>query len=136
MSDQPLTPEQIEQRDKRIEEVKRLRLFVKDKLYPAVVDATTSVEDAKMFLTSFSAMMMDVFLEQMKDMKFIDLKLHNKLNKTDPNYKHYIALLALFGNESVFNARELIEGMKSEIEMMIRNEMSDRKLESLKTNFL
>lgn len=130
------TKEEIEADMKRIAEVKRLRSLVKDTIYPAVVEASISIDDSKFLLHSFSTMMMDKFLESMKEVKFTDLKLVDRLDPKAPKHAEYVKLLALFGNETVFTARELIEGMKMEIEMMISNEMKERKLETLKTNFL
>jgi hypothetical protein len=120
----------------RVQEAKRLRAFVKDKLYPAIITTSTSIDDAKFLLGSFSNMMMEQFLAKMKETKFIELKLHEKLDKNSPKYKEFIELLALFADENVFTSRELIEGMKNEITMFIDNELKGRKLETLKTNFL
>lgn len=130
------TKEEIEADMKRGAEVKRLRALVKDSIYPAVVKASISIDDSKFLLHSFSGMMMDKFLESMKEVKFVDLKLGEKLDLKHEKFAEYQELLALFGNETVFTARELIEGMKAEIEMMISNEMKERKLDTLKTNFL
>jgi hypothetical protein len=132
----PRTKDEIAEGMKRIQEAKRMRAFVRDKFYPALVNATTSIDDAKYLLGSFSNMVMERFLEQMKEMKFIDLKLHEKLDKKNANYDKFVELLALFGSENVLTARELIEGMKNEVQMNIDNELKGRKLETLKTNFL
>lgn len=132
----PQTKEQIAEGMKRVQEAKRLRAFAKDVLYPAVINASTSVDDAKFLLGSLANQMMEVFLARMKETKFIDLQLHSKLDKNAPNYKQYIDLLSVFANENIFTARELIEGMKNEIQMFVDNEMKQRKLDTLKTNFL
>lgn len=116
--------------------IKSMRSFVKDKFYPALLKSTSSIDDAKFLLSSFGNMMFEQFLSQMKDTYFVDLHLEKKLDKTSPSYKEYFNLLTLFGDKNVFEARELIEGMKAEIEMMINNELKERKLETLKTNFL
>ncbi len=130
------TKDQIADGMKRIQEAKRLRALARDVLYPAVINASTSIDDAKFLLGSFSNQMMEAFLAKMKETKFIDLKLHEKLDKTAPNYKQYIDLLAVFANEDIYSARELIEGMKNEIQMFIDTELKARKLDTLKTNFL
>lgn len=132
----PRTKEKIRDGMERVQEAKRLRAFVKDQLYPVLINASTSIDDAKFLLGSFSNQMMEAFLAKMKETKFIDLKLHEKLDKSAPNYKQYIDLLAVFADESIFTSRELIEGMKGEIEMMVTNELKARKLDTLKTNFL
>lgn len=128
--------EQIEKKMQNVQRAKELRIFVKDKFYPALIEATTSIDDAKFLLSSFSNMVMEQFLSEMKEKKFIDLELHTKLDKNAPNYKEYVNLLALFGDENVYDTRELIEGMKGEIDQLITNELKDRKLETLKTNWL
>lgn len=117
-------------------EVKDKREFVKDKFYPALLKASTSVDDAKFLLGSMSNTVMETFLAMMKDKKFSDLHLEKKLDPKAPNYSEYLALLELFKDENVFVARELIEGMKNEIQMMVDNELKERPLASLKTDFL
>lgn len=128
--------EEIADGMKRVAEAKRMREFVKTKFYPALMSASTSIEDAKFLLGGFSNQIMETFLAQMKEKKFIELKLHEKLDKKSPLYKEFVAMLALFSDENVFTARELVEGMKNEIQMFIDTEMKDRKLDTLKTNFL
>ncbi len=128
--------DEIEAGMKRVQEAKRLRAFVKDQFYPALLKASTSIDDAKFLLSSFSNMVMEQFLSQMKEKKFIDLQLHNKLDPKAPNFKDYQDMLALFGNENVYDARELIEGMKMELDALVTAELKDRKLDTLKTNWL
>ena len=130
------TKEEILKGMQNVQKAKELRAFVKDKFYPALVAATTSIDDAKFLLSSFSNMVMEQFLAQMKEKQFIELKLHEKLDKNSPNYKQYVDLLVLFGDKSVYDTRELIEGMKGEVDMLITNELKSRKLETLKTNWL
>lgn len=128
--------QQIAEGMKRVQEAKRLRSFVKDKLYPALLDASESIDDAKYLLGSFSNMMMEKFLAKMKEIKFNELKLEEKLDPKAKKYEQFKVMLDLFKDESIFTSRELIEGMKNEIEMMITNEMKERELHTLKTNFL
>jgi hypothetical protein len=128
--------EQIAQGMKNIQEVKRMRAFVKDTFYPQLILASTSIDDAKYLLTSFSNMVMEQFLTLMKEKKFAELNLKDKLDPKLPQYEEFVKLLDLFNDETVFSARELIEGMNMEIQTMINNELKERKLDSLKTNFL
>lgn len=132
----PKSKEEILQGMKNVQKVKEYRTFVKDKFYPALLKATNSIDDAKFLLGSFSNMVMEQFLSQMKEKQFVELHLENKLDKKADNYKEYFEILTLFGDKNVYDVRELIEGMKGEIEMLITNEMKERKLDTLKTNFL
>lgn len=129
------TKEQLIKEMQNLAKVKKYRAFVKDQFFPLVVKASTSVDDAKFWLTAFANMLTEQFLSKMKETKFSDMKLEEKLDKKDPHYEDFKAILKLFEEENVYSARELIDGMKGEIEMMITMEMKERKLDSLKTNF-
>ena len=121
---------------RRQQKARYLRAFIKEKFYPALMEASTSIDDAKFLLSSLSNMVMENFLAQMKETKFVSLNLGAKLDKKAKNFPQYAAMLALFADENVLQARELIEGMKSEIELFINDEMKKRKLDTLTTNFL
>lgn len=115
--------------------VKVYRAFVKDEFYPLLLEATTSIDDAKYLLGSFSNMLMEQFLGLMKEKKFVELELEKKLDSKAENYESYKKILDIFKDKNIFDARELIEGMKEEIDMMITNELKERKLETLKTQW-
>lgn len=110
--------------------------FTKEKFFPALIEATDSVEDATIFLGSINTILMEEFLGFMKEKKFSDLNLVNKLDQKDENYEKYKALLSLFDEMNVFEAKDLIEGMKNEINLFIQEEMKNRKLDSLPTRWL
>lgn len=130
------TKEEIVKGLKDVKEVKRMRSFVKDKFYPQLLTASSSIDDAKFLLTSLANMLMDKFLSQMKEKKFKELSLETMLDPAHAKHEEYLKILKLFEDENVYVARELIEGMRGEIEMMINAELKERKLETLKTNFL
>lgn len=129
------TKDEIAQGMENVRKVREMREFVRDRFYPVLLRASTSIDDAKFLLSSFSNMVMEQFLSLMKEKMFEELKLQDKLDKKAANYKDYKELLQLFTGRDVFTARELIEGMKAEVEMMITTEMKERKLETLQTNF-
>jgi len=128
--------EQIVKGMKDVQEVKRQREFVKDKLYPALLTATTSIEDSKYLLTSFGNMIMQEFLALMKEKKFNELNLTSKLDSKSPQFEEIKKMIELFNDESVFTARELVEGMVGEVESNVTNELKSRPLSTLKTNWL
>lgn len=120
----------------RMEEVKRTRAFVKDKLYPALLKNAETIDDTKFFLGSMSNLIMSEFLAWMRDKKFSELHLEDKLDPASPLYENYKEIIDLFKDESIFNTKELLDGMKGEIQMLVDNEMKGRKLETLKPDFL
>jgi hypothetical protein len=113
-----------------------MRIFVKDKFYPLLLTATTSIDDTKFLLGSLSNMLMEQFLAKMKEVKFEELKLETKLDPKSPQYDEYKKILELFTGRDIYSSRELIEGMKQEVEALILGELKSRPLSTLKTNWL
>jgi hypothetical protein len=105
--------------------------FIREVFLPTVEKGCKNVEDAKMFLSSIGTVIMERFLQQMKEKKLSDLNLIQGLDDKSPDYEGYKAILELFNDKSVFEAKELIEGMRSEIDLWITEEMRSRTLESL-----
>jgi len=118
------------------DKVKKQRIFVKDKFFPALCKATESINDADIFLQSFSSMIMDTFLQQMKDKKFEDLSLASKLDQNSPKYKEITTLIHLFDGMSLRDAQHLIDGLKDEIRMFYKRDMGSRKLDTLMIDWL
>ena len=129
------TKEQIAKEIQTMQKVKLYRAFVKDEFYPLLLTATTSIDDAKFLLTGFANMVFEQFLTLMKEKKFSELNLEAKLDPENPNYEEVKKILVLFGDKTVFEARELIEGMRGEIDGLVNAELKERKLETLKTNW-
>lgn len=110
--------------------------FTKEKFFPALVNASKNVNDAKMFLTSFSNILMETFLSKMKTIKVGELDLTKILNPKDEKYNEFKTMIELFDNQDLFTAKELIEGMKGEIDMWVKDELDNRKLSDLKLKWL
>lgn len=110
--------------------------FVKEQFYPALCDASKSIDDATMFLSSINTIMMEEFLSSMKDRLFSDLKLETKLDPKDEKHEELAKLLSILGTKTVYDAKSYIEGMRSEIQLFLNEENKDRPLKSLKTNWL
>ncbi len=115
--------------------LKKLK-FTKEEFYPQLIKASKSVDDASTFLASISTVMMQKFLEMMKEKKFSDLKLSESLDPKDTKHAELVELLDLFKDDSVFDARDKIEGMKREIDQFINDEMQTRQLSDLKPKWL
>lgn len=110
--------------------------FAKDKFYPALMKSSKSIDDATMFLSSISTVMMEKFLGIMKERKMSDLKLIDALDSKDEKYEDIKFLLELFEDMTVFDARDYIEGMKNEVNLFIQEENRVRPLSDLKTRWL
>lgn len=131
-----LTTEQIlEQTRKRAEWVEKMK-FVKEVFYPALCKATNSIEDAMQNLTIINSVIMEKFLARMKEVTMKDIDIYTNLSPSDPQYENLKAMLELFDDKSVFEAKELFEGMKQEIQLFLNDEQKERKLEDLKCKWI
>lgn len=119
----------------RMEEARKSRAFVKDKFFPALIKNDESIDDTKFFLSSMSNLIMTEFLTWMREKKFSELHLEEKLDPASPQYENYKAIVELFKDETIFNTKEIIDGMKGEIQMIADKELKSRKLDTLKTEF-
>jgi len=115
--------------------IKKMK-FVREDLFPALCDASDNIEDAKMFLSSINTVIMERFLERMKTLTFKDLQIIEGLDKDGDKFGQYQKLLALFDDVSVFDAKDYIEGMRSEIDVWIADELKERPMSSLKTTWI
>lgn len=105
--------------------------FIKEKFWPALNDATDSIEDAQMFLQGFNAALMQSFLAAMKEKKFGEYSLVDKLDPKHEKIEAQKKLVALFDEYTVFDAKGLIEGMTNEINTFIQDEKKKRPLATL-----
>lgn len=110
--------------------------FVRGKFWPALLEASTSIDDASTLLSGFNTTIMQEFLGMMKQKKMSELQLGVKLDATSDKFLENQKLLELFEEMSVFEAKEMIEGMRNEIAQFQLDEMRERPLSSLKTKWI
>lgn len=121
---------------KKNADFKRRMAFVKEKFWPALCESAENIKDAQMLMEGFNTQIMQSFLGKMKEVKLSDLKLEAQLDQTSPKYPEHLAMLKLFEDMSVFNAKDLIEGMREEINLFVTDELAERPLSSLKTRWV
>ncbi len=110
--------------------------FVKESLFPALCKATTSIEDALSNLSIINTVILEKFLARMKTVKMKEIDIYSNLSKDDPQYEGLKTLLNLFDDMSINDAKELLEGMRSEINLFLQEEQKTRTLDSLPTKWL
>lgn len=122
---------------KRKEEVARKGKIVVDHFYPSLIEATVSIDEAKMLIQSVTSLIMAEVLGTMKEKKFSEImpSLIEKLCPDNERKEEVTKLLETVKDENIYVAREVIEGMSRAIETMINDEMKDRKLDSLKADW-
>jgi len=110
--------------------------FTREVFYPALCEATVSIDDACILLGGFNTVIMQEFLALMKDKTLKELNLGNKLDPFNMKLEESKKLLALFEDMSVFDAKDYIEGMRNEIQLFLTDEAKERPLSSLKTKWV
>lgn len=125
------TKEQILHEMKSNADFQTKMTFVREKFWPVLLEASESIDDASILLSGFNTTLMQEFLSLMKEKKMKDLNLSSKLDADSKKYPENQKLLALFDDMSVFDAKDLIEGMKNEIQLFITEELKTRPLSTL-----
>lgn len=129
--------EEIIADEKRKKEIERKKSLIVDKFYPALIEATISVDESKALIQAIGTLMMEEVLKTMKERNFLEIKqsLIDKLCTDGERIEQITSLLSTFDGENLFVAREITEGMTRAIEAMITDEMRDRNLGTLKTKW-
>lgn len=130
------TKEQIISDLKKNKDFMEKMKFTREVFYPALCKASHNIDDASMFVSSINTVMMEKFLGFMKEKKLSELNLVDNLDQKDEKYEELKELLHLFDDMNVFDAKSHFEGMKSEIQLFVNEEMKGRQLESLKTRWI
>lgn len=125
----PKTREELELEVKR-EESKR---FIMTKFYPAVAAATTSVDEASALLQAAGELIMGEAMNVMKTMKISDVKniIVRKLAPNDERLLEIEALIALFDEKTLFDARVSLQNMQSLIEQIKIDMAREKKLQDI-----
>ncbi len=129
----PLTKDELFMQQERMYE----RQFVKEKFYPALVNATKSVDEASMLLQAITALIMEEAMAVLKEKNMKEIR-NRIIKKLDPDSERGLSmetLVTLFDKQTLFKARSYIEGMKAVLEQMKIEDMQSRGLETLKPNW-
>ncbi len=130
---QPKTKEQLV----REMEIKRKRTIVVDKFYPALVEATDSIDQAKMLLQAATSLIMEEVLSTMKERKMDEIY-DRLIKKLCPDGLRQLQIENWVGTvrgENLYVARELIEGASRAISQMLHDEERNRKMDTLKPDW-
>lgn len=131
------TKEEIAHQMKNQQEIARKRKIIVEGFFPALVEATVSVDEAKMLIQAMSTLLMESVLKTMKERKFseIEVELLERLCPNDERKEEVKKLLSTITGENLFVSREIIEGMTRAIDTMILNDMKGRKLDTLNADW-
>lgn len=115
---------------------KQQRAFLIEKFYPALKDATVSVEEATMLLSAIATLIMEEAMRTLQEKKVEEIR-NRLIDKLEPGDRllKIEALINLFAEETLFEARGHIEGMKSVIEQMKIETFQKKTLDELHPNW-
>lgn len=132
----PIQPKSKEQIAREME-IKRKRVIVVDKFFPALAKATISIDEARMFVSATTSFIMEAVMDTMRQRKFSEIseRVLKGLSPDGERKEEISALLDIFSGETLFVSREIIEGAKQAIDQAINDEMRERKLNDIKFNW-
>ena len=129
----PRTKEEIRRDFERAQN----RKLIIERFFPALEEATISVDEASALLQACTALIMAEAMNTLKAMKVKDIRsaLVNGLAPNDERLLQIEKLIEIFEDMTLFEARGHFESMKAVIQQMQMDEMRNRKLGSLTQNW-
>ena len=113
------------------------RALIKDKFYPALQEATESVDEAQMLMQAAVSLIMEEAMETLRTTKIKDIRsrLVSKLAPNDERLLQIEKLIDVFKDSSLFETRGHFESMRAVINQMQQDEMRSRKLDTFIPNW-
>ncbi len=113
------------------------RDFIINHFFPALRDATISVDEAGFLLGGIVSLIMEEAMEALKTTRMRDVR-QRIIEKLCPNDERVLSighLVTLFDGQTLFEARGNIEGMKQVVEQIKMDEMRSKKLADVKVDW-
>ena len=129
-----LTPEQKARLVDLEKEEKRKGQFLKEQLYPLLVDLT--IEDAKIRLQTMGLVIDQAFMNQKREVKVSDLAAMSEQFGKDDTAKDYQALYEILKDKNVNIALDLMNAMGGLITQNERQLNKEKKLSELPIRFV
>ncbi len=130
------TKEQLIAESQLKQEQDRKGAIIRKTLYPFVVKNSTSVQDAKMFLSVLALVINQKFLNKMMQLKISDLKLEEDLKEGTPQEEKYREFIELFKDTDLRTALDVLEALPKVIDNTIKQEQEVKKLEDLNIPYM
>lgn len=124
----PISKEQLEREMK----LAQSRKLIKEQFYPALQEATISVDEATQLLNAAISLIMEEAMETLRTRRMSEIRdrIVNKLCPNDERLLQIEKLMEIFDMQTLFEARGHLESMKAVISQMQIDEMRNRKLDT------
>ena len=119
--------------NEQLKEVKELREFVKNKLYPAVLEHSTSVLDAQMLCEKLTNEIQEAMIKKAATFMLSELDIPSLKAPEEKNRERDI--LKLFLEFHADKSSLLLQGMKNQIKQSLYAEEEKRQLKDLDVKF-
>lgn len=131
------TKEQLVKEAENKKIVEHKKDIIVNKFYPALVGATISVEEAKSLIQAMGSLIMEEGLKAMRLRKFDEVapSIFKVLCADSQREQEIEKLLSTLYGETLFVAREIVEGMTGVIGVATATEMKGRTLDTLKVDW-
>lgn len=114
------------------QEVHRFRKFIKEEVYPFLLEHSENIEEAKQMCTVLKMTITQAAMNREKKLLVSELD----VPQVDAKYEKYNQFIKLFLDKTVFDSKQLMEGMSDVIDSFIREENTKRKLSEIKADLL
>lgn len=128
--------EQLEKEAASKKEVLRQRAIVTEKLWPILLQKTDSISDASVAVQTLLVTVRNQFGNYMMKLSLKDLDLVKNIKPEFDKNGRYAEILNLLDSEKLSDVVNLLDGVSNEIDRLNKKEQHERKLDTLKTDFL
>lgn len=132
-----MSPQQKKDQEENLKLRDRLRVFVREQLYPLLLRNSKSVHDTNFYMSLTGAMIEQGMQRKQLEFKVGELDFGKESAQADnAEQTRILELLDLFKDEKVADALGVLQGMQNEITQTVTKENKERKLEDLKIELL
>ena len=129
------TKEQILEQVKQNQEARKRKTFVREKLFPFLLEHTESIDDAQILCEALAQTVRMAFNQKMVAMDFKELGIKDAMNPNSEHFKKMAGIVELLGEEKMATALRILDEIPQAIQDKIRAEGKKRKLAELNLEF-
>ena len=113
----------------------RMRIIVRENLYPIILDAVNSVNDVKTFSGIIEMTINQAFAKLVETMKVKELGILEKLDDKAPNSNEYKRFFNLMNDETVKDCLDMLKGFPKYIDNITEEKLSKDLFKDLVINW-
>ena len=132
----PYQGESPEAKFLRIQKNLKVNKFIRENLYPFLLDNTTSFDDAKIFCSSVAMAIQQGSFKKLEEFKVKDIGLEEMLKKNeDPKVAKWNQVLSMLSEEDVTTAQRILNELGNDLELFARERDMKTSLAEVKDEY-